>query len=203
MILPPPVRAAVTEVAQRLRDPMRECHVDTVGWLVLSAMPTVDARQRHAVLEALRIALGLSLVPGSLARWAKGKSREEVAKALEKVATSEGSERQSGRPHTRREEAMKTLDNLEAEIRHALGINAAGKTPVHHEVLALAVAMEAKDAEIACLRAALKPFAAISRVYLEEMGAARKSDDTRLFGANDAHFTVGDCRAALKALEDK
>jgi hypothetical protein len=93
MTLPPPVRAAVTEVAQRLRDPMRECHVDTVGWMVLAAMPTVDARQRHAVLEALRIALGLSLVPGSLARWAKGKSREEVAKALEKVATSEGSER--------------------------------------------------------------------------------------------------------------
>jgi hypothetical protein len=58
-------------------------------------------------------------------------------------------------------------------------------------------------ARVASLEAALKPFAEIARVYLDEMGAARKPDDTRLFGANDAHFTVGDCRAALKALEDK
>jgi hypothetical protein len=87
MILSPPVRDAVLEVVRRLRDPMRECYVDKVGSMVLDAMVGNGPGQRHAALEALRLALGLSIVPGSLARWARGKSREEVAAALEKIAT--------------------------------------------------------------------------------------------------------------------
>lgn len=96
MILPPPVCAAVLEVVRRLRDPMRECHVDNVGRMALEAMesaPYIAAVQRSATLNALRLALGLSPVPGSLARWASGKSREEVTQALEKAATSTAAER--------------------------------------------------------------------------------------------------------------
>lgn len=93
MTLPPPVRAAVLEVAQRLRDSARDCHPHMVGSMVLDAMHTVLAGQRHAVLDSLRLALGLPPVPGSLARWASGKSREEVAAALERVATSKAIER--------------------------------------------------------------------------------------------------------------
>lgn len=88
MILPPPVRAAVLEVVRHLRNPERECHVDNVGHMVLYALPRNEAHHSvtyAATLDALRLALGLSPVPGSLARWAKGKSREEVAKALENI----------------------------------------------------------------------------------------------------------------------
>lgn len=90
MTLPPPVRAAVLEVVRRLRDPMRECHVDNVGFMVVKALPdSVGLRSvtYAAALDALRLSLGLSAVPGSLARWARGKSREEVAQALERIAT--------------------------------------------------------------------------------------------------------------------
>lgn len=93
MTLSPPVRSAVLEVVRRLRDPMRECHVDSIGAMVLSAMGCAGAIRHHEALESLRLALGLSAVPGSLARWARGKSREEVAQALERVATSQDSER--------------------------------------------------------------------------------------------------------------
>lgn len=93
MTLPPPVRHAVLEVVRRLRDPMRECHVDSIVSMVLAALRYDDAIRSEAVLNALRVALGRSPVPGSLARWARGKSREEAAQALERVATSESSER--------------------------------------------------------------------------------------------------------------
>lgn len=86
MTLPPPVRAAVLEVVRLLRDPMRECHVDSVGVMVLDSMPHTNPVQRSATLDILRLSLGLSPIPGSLARWAQGKSREEVAQALERVA---------------------------------------------------------------------------------------------------------------------
>lgn len=88
MNLSPPVRAAVLEVVRRLRDPTREPLVGSVGFMILDAMPPADIHSKHAVLEALRLSLGLSPVPGSLARWAHGKPREEVAKGLERVATS-------------------------------------------------------------------------------------------------------------------
>jgi hypothetical protein len=96
MTLPPPVRAAVLEVAARLRDPMRECHVDSISSMVTGAMRDMrDAGpvKVEAALNALRISLGLPIVHGSLARWARGKSREEVAAALEQVATFEATER--------------------------------------------------------------------------------------------------------------
>lgn len=91
MTLPSPVRSAVLEVVRRLRDPMRECHVDNVGYMVCATLPE-SIGMRHityaAALDALRLALNLSPVPGSLARWARGKSREEVAKALEDILDS-------------------------------------------------------------------------------------------------------------------
>lgn len=88
MILSPPVRSAVLEVVRRLRDPMRECHVDSIGSMVLDSMPHANSSSRAAVLELLRLALGLPPIPGSLARWARGKSREEVAQELERVANA-------------------------------------------------------------------------------------------------------------------
>lgn len=89
MTLPPFVRFAVLEVVRRLRDPMRECHVDSIGAMVVGALPYAHSRTpivHGAVLESLRLALGMPPIPGSLARWAQGKSREEVAQALERVA---------------------------------------------------------------------------------------------------------------------
>jgi hypothetical protein len=93
MTLSPPVRTAVLEVVRRLRDPECVCHVDNVGFMLLDAMPNPYPRSRHAALESLRLALGLDTIPGSLARWARGKSREEIAKALDRVATSPSDER--------------------------------------------------------------------------------------------------------------
>lgn len=93
MTLSPPVRSAVLEVVRRLRDPERVCHVDSIGAMTLEMLdlnPT-NVAQRAATRESLRLALNLPPVPGSLARWARGKSRQEVAEALERVATSEES----------------------------------------------------------------------------------------------------------------
>jgi hypothetical protein len=99
----------------------------------------------------------------------------------------------------RREDEMNAVDALSESVEAIT--KAETKARRRHHAATAHSAIIALAQELTRLRAALKPFAAISRVYLEEMGAARKSDDTRLFGANDAHFTVGDCRAALKALE--
>jgi hypothetical protein len=93
MTLPPPVRAAVLEVVRRLRDPMRECHVDSVGFMILEAMPEGAVRPgkfgANAVLAEVRWALNLPSRYGSIHQWARGKSREEVAQALENTTNSE------------------------------------------------------------------------------------------------------------------
>jgi hypothetical protein len=93
MTLSPVVCAAARKVAAHLRDPIRESRHRLVGSMMVDAMPSLNAVQRHAMLDSLRLALGLSPVPGNLARWATGKSREEVAAALEQVATSVAPER--------------------------------------------------------------------------------------------------------------
>lgn len=89
MTLPASVRSSVLEVVQRLRDPMREVEVTSVGFLILDAMTDLRPGEGAVVLNALRLALDLPPVPGSIARWASGKSRDEVAEALEAVATSD------------------------------------------------------------------------------------------------------------------
>lgn len=62
-----------------------------------------------------------------------------------------------------------------------------------------------KDTEIARLRAALKPFADISSVYVRRAETFGWKDADGVFGAaditKDVTIRVGDCRAALKALE--
>lgn len=83
MNLSPPVRSAVLEVVRRLRDPTRECHVDSVGFMVLDALGRAATSPSLSPLGEVRAALGLNSGLGTLARWARGKSREEVAQALE------------------------------------------------------------------------------------------------------------------------
>jgi hypothetical protein len=95
MTLSPPVRSAVLEVVRLLRDPERHLHTDSIGWMIVDELG-IDAYRDTArsPLEQVRAALGLSpILPGSLARWARGKSREEVAQALENVATPAPAER--------------------------------------------------------------------------------------------------------------
>jgi hypothetical protein len=58
-----------------------------------------------------------------------------------------------------------------------------------------------KDAEIARLRAAFRPFEAYARVFVGRADRGGHKDDAPIAGANDAVLTVGDCRAAIKALE--
>lgn len=75
--------------------------------------------------------------------------------------------------------------------------------PAYDDVAGCVTLLTAQSDEIARLRAALKPFAEFARVYIEEMGADRRPDDARLLGANEAHLTVGDMRAVLKALGEE
>lgn len=95
MTLSPPVRSAVLEVVRRLRDSERHLHTDSIGWMIVDDLGLEAYRDTvMRPLEQVRAALGLPQYEiGSLARWARGKSREEVAEALERVATSEASER--------------------------------------------------------------------------------------------------------------
>lgn len=62
-----------------------------------------------------------------------------------------------------------------------------------------------KDAEIARLRAALKPFADLASIYVRRAETFGHKDDAGVFGATDLEMdrtiTVGDLRAALKAME--
>lgn len=95
MTLSPPVRAAVLEVVRQLRDPWRHLSsMDSIGWMIVDECG-LDAYRDTALspLAQVRAALGISNGAGSLAVWARGKSREEVAQALEKAATSEASVR--------------------------------------------------------------------------------------------------------------
>lgn len=86
MTLPHPLRSAVLEVVRRLRAPDSDAQPVSIGPMVLEAMAPMESAQQHAVFDTLRLSLGLSAIPGSLARWARGKSREEVAQALERIA---------------------------------------------------------------------------------------------------------------------
>lgn len=91
MTLSPPVRAAVLEVVRRLRDPDRHLHMDSVGWMIVDELGLEAYRDTaKSPLAQVREALGISNGLGSLALWARGTSREEVAEALERVATSAG-----------------------------------------------------------------------------------------------------------------
>lgn len=89
MTLSPPVRSAVLEVVRQLRDTDQRLHTDAVGWMIVDELG-LDAYRDTAKspLAQVREALGISNGLGSLAIWARGKSREEVAQALELVATS-------------------------------------------------------------------------------------------------------------------
>lgn len=60
-----------------------------------------------------------------------------------------------------------------------------------------------RAAEIARLRAALKPFADLARTYKVETGEFNRPDDKPVFGLNDAKITVGHLRAAMKTMEGK
>ena len=94
MTLSPPVRTAVLEVVRRLRDPERHLRTDSVGWMIVDELgPCAYRDTRHTPLTQVRKALGVAHGAESLAQWARGKSREEVAEALERVATSGPSER--------------------------------------------------------------------------------------------------------------
>ena len=90
MTLSPPVRAAVLEVVRLLRDPERHIHVDSIGWLIVDELG-LEAYRDTAMrpLEQVRAALGLPSIPGALEGWARGKTREEVAQALERLAPPE------------------------------------------------------------------------------------------------------------------
>lgn len=92
MNLSPPVRAAVLEVVRRLRSPEREATPEAVGaYIRCQFAHNLDASW---ALREVRAALGLDESDlASIPRWARGKSREEVAAALERVATSEASPR--------------------------------------------------------------------------------------------------------------
>lgn len=67
-------------------------------------------------------------------------------------------------------------------------------------------AVAEKDAEIDRLRAALKPFADLASIYVRRAETFGWKDADGTLGAADAEMdrtiTVGDCRAALKALEE-
>jgi len=78
--LSPATRTAVLEVVKRLRDPMRAVHVDSTGWEVMAA-----CNETMSAVNEVRCALGVC-GPGSISKWAHGKSREEVADALERLA---------------------------------------------------------------------------------------------------------------------
>lgn len=93
MTLSPPVRAAVLEVVRRLRDPMRDVRTDSIGFMILDAMGRSATSPSLSPLGDVREALGLHNGLSTLATWARGKSREEVAQALERVATPEASAR--------------------------------------------------------------------------------------------------------------
>lgn len=73
-------------------------------------------------------------------------------------------------------------------------------------VLEQSTALQSRDAEIARLRAALKPFADLASIYVRRADTFEWKDDSSVFGATDmemdAQITVGHCRAALKALEE-
>lgn len=86
MTLSPPVRAAVLEVVRRLRDPKREATPEAVGAYVRCQL-AYNADATWALRE-VRSGLGFDENDvASIPRWARGKSREEVAQALEKIAT--------------------------------------------------------------------------------------------------------------------
>lgn len=89
MSLSPATREAVLEVVKRLRDPMRSVAVDSLGWEVYASQSARRSRlrSRSQIRAELRSALGVSGI-SSLADWTRGKSREEVAEALERIATS-------------------------------------------------------------------------------------------------------------------
>lgn len=92
MTLSPPVRSAVLEVVRQLRQPERHLPTDSIGWMIVDELGR-DAYRDTAIhpLAQVREALGLPREEhGSLARWARGKSRAEVAQALEAVATYPG-----------------------------------------------------------------------------------------------------------------
>lgn len=77
-------------------------------------------------------------------------------------------------------------------------------TRLQHEMQRMADAnsrIEGLEEEIARLRAALKPFAEFAKVFVGRADRGGHKDDAAIAGANDATLTVGDCRAALKALE--
>jgi hypothetical protein len=89
MTLSPTVRSAVLEVVRQLRDPDRHMNTDSIGWMIVDELG-LDAYRDTAMspLAQVREALGVSNGAGSLAAWARGKSREEVAQELERIATS-------------------------------------------------------------------------------------------------------------------
>lgn len=74
---------------------------------------------------------------------------------------------------------------------------------VFFEAVRARASEDEKDAEIARLRAALRPFATLARTFRDETGELSKSDERPVFGVNDTHLTVGDMRAALKALGEE
>jgi len=88
MTLSHATRNAVLEVVRRLRDPMLIIHVDSIGYEILWA----HVGPPRVALDEVRAALGME-GKCALANWARGKSREEVAKALERIATSEADPR--------------------------------------------------------------------------------------------------------------
>jgi hypothetical protein len=89
MILSPPVRSAVLEVVRQLRDPDRHMNTDSIGWMIACELGLEAYRDTVTTpLAQIREALGVSNGTGSLAHWARGKSRAEVARALEAIATT-------------------------------------------------------------------------------------------------------------------
>lgn len=83
MSLSTATRDAVLEVVKRLRDPMLSVSVDSIGWEICWEF----RGSMLSKLDEVRAALGVH-GPGSISNWARGKSREEVAEALERIATS-------------------------------------------------------------------------------------------------------------------
>lgn len=62
---------------------------------------------------------------------------------------------------------------------------------------------EEKDAEIARLRAALKPFADLARDWVRCANETGVSDECAIVRSVPSGINVGNCRALLKALGDK
>lgn len=83
MILSPAVAAACRSVAAHARDPMRDFHTDCVGFYILNAQDWLPGSSLRGVREELGYAPGDL---GSLGRWGRTKTREEVAEALERIA---------------------------------------------------------------------------------------------------------------------